>query len=109
MITGSTADGCDPAACDANATLTRAVTRYTPILSPTRAPPPGSTEAVVGQITVCVTNAAEVLGPEMNETHALAVPAVSGQPIRIDAASQHGALRSIIGILGALSPGFHVF
>lgn len=110
---GSKADGCDPAACTGNTTLSRAVARYAAILSPPGAPAPGPNEAALaGQIEVCVGNAAEPLGPEMNETHSLYVPgggtAANGQQIRIEAFSQHGALRaleSLAHLVSIVQPG----
>ena len=87
--------GCDPTACAPNGTISKAVSRYAPILSPSRAPVPDTNETVLDKIQVCVGNASEMLGPEMNETHALSVPAVSGQPVHINAASQHGVLRGL--------------
>ena len=90
-----TSAGCDPAACAPNGTISKAVSRYEPILSPGRAPAPDSNEVVLDKIQVCVGDASETLGPEMNETHALSVPAVSGTPVHINAASQHGVLRAL--------------
>jgi|EP01043_Picozoa_sp_COSAG02_P003134 hypothetical protein len=90
-----TAPGCDPAACDPNGTVNKAVTRYEPILSPARAPSPDNSETILDKIQVCVDDASEALGPEMNETHALSVPTVSGEPVQITAASQHGVLRAL--------------
>eukprot|EP01051_Picozoa_sp_SAG22_P014709 SAG22_NODE_1825_length_3505_cov_3.818849_2_plen_199_part_00 len=89
------AAGCDPATCTADGVLARAVRRYGPILSPAGAPPAGPAEVVLGKIEVCVADAKELLGPAMNESHALAVPSHAGGAIRVDAASQHGALRAL--------------
>ena len=90
-----TAPRCDLAACDPNGTISSAITRYEAILSPARAPPPDNGETVLETIQVCVGDASETLGPEMNETHSLSVPAVSGKPVYINAASQHGVLRAL--------------
>jgi hexosaminidase len=64
-------------------------------LSPRRAPPPLATERLVSSVVLCVGNAAEHLGPAMNESHTLSVPAVAHAPIHIGAVSQHGALRAL--------------
>ena len=88
--------GCDPSACAANSTLNRAVARYSRIVSPARAPPPQAGEKVLAQtIHICVTHAAELLGPAMNESHTLSVPSEAGGSIRVGAQSQHGALRAL--------------
>ena len=98
-----TAPGCDPAACDPDGIISKAVTRYEPIFSPDRAPSPDDTETVLEKIQVCVGDGSEALGPEMNETHALSVPAVSGKPVQIDAASQHGVLRALESLAHLIS------
>ena len=95
MLSCDKSSGCDTVACDANSTISKAVSRYEPIFSPSRAPAADADEVVLDEIKVCVGDASEVLGPEMNETHVLSVPAVSGKPVRIDAASQHGVLRAL--------------
>ena len=92
---GSAADGCDPAACAADGALDRALHRYAALLSPLQAPPPTASEIVLAQIAVCVTDAAVALGPGVNETHSLSVPAALGQPIHIAAASQFGAMQAL--------------
>jgi hypothetical protein len=88
--------GCDKSACAVDSILYRAVARYGSILSPPRAPPPQPDEVVTAQqIHICVSNASELLGPKINESHTLSVPADAGGSIRIGAHSQHGALRAL--------------
>eukprot|EP01043_Picozoa_sp_COSAG02_P055821 COSAG02_NODE_6534_length_3513_cov_1.982718_2_plen_251_part_00 len=95
--------GCDTTACDANSTINKAVSRYEPIFSPHRAPAADAEDIVLDEIKVCVGDASEALGPEMNETHTLSVPGVSGKPVHISAASQHGVLRALESLAHLIS------
>ena len=108
LACGAAADGCDPAACPeawprapcrAGSAVACALERYAPLF--TRGPSAEADETIT-KIEVCVANRAAPLGPAMNESYSLHVPA-SGGKIRIDAPTQHGVMRALESLAHLIS------